>query len=364
MAVRPTAGPVPVSVAAGPEAWASSQELRARPELEVATSPRHATVLVVAGPLPDGDREALDRTHDQLPHPRASVAWDPGTAVGEVVAAVVAADAELRRRPGEASEPDRLPDIDPNPWRGQGPHGQGGEGMMGGTPYGRAMAMTDEDRDGLALDALTVTLGPFLDPLPGGLRLEATLQGDVLTAAALRHPGLAIPAAGGAAAARRGLQWLAHALHVHGLGGHAARAAALAAELGRGADGATRASVEASLARLCRRLGRTGLWWTLAGQGELEGQGDARRRWEEALDGIAAHLSGQRAGRGADPGGGGGGAGRETGRVDPVDPVDPVDLEALGAALVGRTLDQAVVTITSLGLGTLRPVPAAREARR
>lgn len=53
--------------------------------------------------------------------------------------------------------------------------------MMGGTPYGRSMAMTDDDlRDGLALDAYTARLGPFLDGLPDGLQLELTLQGDAV----------------------------------------------------------------------------------------------------------------------------------------------------------------------------------------
>jgi hypothetical protein len=63
--------------------------------------------------------------------------------------------------------------------------------MMGGTPYGRPMAMTDEDgRDGLALDAHTLRVGPFAQMLPPGLRLEATLQGDVVQAVAVVDPPL------------------------------------------------------------------------------------------------------------------------------------------------------------------------------
>src|SRR3546814_18792006 len=62
--------------------------------------------------------------------------------------------------------------------------------MMGGKPYGRPMAMTDEDlRDGLALDAYTACFGPFLSVLPPGLLLELTLQGDVIQSAkVLRAP--------------------------------------------------------------------------------------------------------------------------------------------------------------------------------
>src|SRR3546814_15175993 len=44
------------------------------------------------------------------------------------------------------SEDDLLPDEPPAPWRGKGDHGQGGEGMMGGKPYGRPMAMTEIGR--------------------------------------------------------------------------------------------------------------------------------------------------------------------------------------------------------------------------
>src|SRR3546814_16968041 len=87
------------------------------------------------------------------------------------------------------SEDDLLPDEPPVAWRGKGDHGQGGEGMMGGKPYGRPMAMTAEDlRDGLALDAYTACFGPFLPMLPPGLQLELTLQGDVVQSARVRRP--------------------------------------------------------------------------------------------------------------------------------------------------------------------------------
>lgn len=61
---------------------------------------------------------------------------------------------------------------------------------MGGRPYGRPMAMTDDDlRDGLALDRLELAVGPFFPPFPPGLVLEIALQGDVVqTAAVVRRP--------------------------------------------------------------------------------------------------------------------------------------------------------------------------------
>lgn len=71
-----------------------------------------------------------------------------------------------------------LPDQPPSPWRGEGDHGQGGEGMMGGKPYGRPMAMVGNDPDGLMLGALATSLGPFFPGLPPGLQVKVTLQGE------------------------------------------------------------------------------------------------------------------------------------------------------------------------------------------
>lgn len=96
---------------------------------------------------------------------------------------------------GELDEDDHLPDKPPNAWKGIGPHGQGGKGMMGGTPYGRSMAMTGKDiRDGLQLDRFTARFGPFLPMLPPGLVLEVTLQGDVICDLDVQRPPFAQPA--------------------------------------------------------------------------------------------------------------------------------------------------------------------------
>jgi hypothetical protein len=195
--------PVPLFVAVGEGAEAAVDALCIDPAVRRVTSPRHASVLLVAGTVRPEDREALCRLHDQLPHPRATLRWGP---IG--VDALDALDAsttipasadpipvlgDLYRRLLERhieSEPHLLADRPPVEWRGKGEHGQGGKGMMGGTPYGRPMAMTGDDlRDGLALDAYTVELGPFLSALPAGLVLEVTLQGDVIQrASALRPP--------------------------------------------------------------------------------------------------------------------------------------------------------------------------------
>lgn len=193
--------PVPVFVAIGAYAADRGADLFLADMLLRVASPRHAALLLVAGEIRPEDMDALQRLHDQLPHPRATVYW------GEAPLAPFA-NAERVPWPDDPastllavyrqlltgqlpSESDHLPDEPPFPWRGVGEHGQGGKGMMGGTPYGRPMAMTADDlRDGLSLDAFTITVGPFLPTLPAGLVLELNLQGDVIQQATVTRPPL------------------------------------------------------------------------------------------------------------------------------------------------------------------------------
>ena len=180
---------VPVYACVGPGMLAATERLFLTPALRRAQTPRAAAILLVAGEMPDSAREAMDRVHDQIPPPRASLDWD-GT--GDPIQALRSLWAELVA--GRGSEADRRPDAPPNPWRGKGDHGQGGKGMMGGVPYGRPMAMTaDDPRDGLALDAYTLRLGPFAPMLPPGLVLEVTLQGDMIVSAEVCAPPFAQP---------------------------------------------------------------------------------------------------------------------------------------------------------------------------
>jgi len=179
------AAPVAVFPAVGPGLRSHVEDLALRAEVELVETPRHANVLLVAGTIPAEHREALARVHDQLPNPRATLRWGaeagrdeggPGDPVPRLVA--LGRELLLGERPSEAP---LLADEPPHPWRGRGDHGQGGEGMMGGTPYGRPMAMTGDDlRDGLALDRLEFTIGPFFPHLPPGLVLRLVLQGDVV----------------------------------------------------------------------------------------------------------------------------------------------------------------------------------------
>ncbi|WCO68026.1 hypothetical protein PO878_04720 [Iamia majanohamensis] len=341
MAVTTPGFPVPVFAASAGDAWGEVQELRARPEIRLVPSPRQASVLLVAGAIPSDHAEAVDRVHDQLPHPRATVRWRPRPAglagpevvvdggPDEVVAAIVAVHLTLSEG-GEASEPDRNPDQEPNEWRGVGPNGQGGEGMMGGTPYGRPMAMTGDDRDGLALDQLHLRFGPFLDALPAGLVLDVTLQGDVLQKVSARRSDPTPEEGVDVDPGRQGLRWLAHALHVQGLDALAAQAADLACDRSRGRD------VGVDLRRLRRRIRRSGLLWMLRQTGVVDGDGDAADRWSRRLDAIEAAVG------------------------DAVlDRSPPTAVEDLDELLKGKTLGDAVTTIVSLDLDTAPMVRGA-----
>ena len=187
--------PVGVFVLQGVDAGPTgdAERLRVHPRLRVVDSPRHATVLVVAGALPPELHEPAALVHDALPHPRGTVRWGepadgwdaaldaPVTpADGDVAESVVALHRALigGSRP---SEPPLRSSTTREPWRDVGPYGHGGAGMTGGVPFGRPLAERADDlRDGLKLDVLPVTVGPFFPAFPVGLTLDVTLQGDVV----------------------------------------------------------------------------------------------------------------------------------------------------------------------------------------
>ena len=184
--------PAPVYAAIGPGRQAEVERLLTRPGLNRAKTPRDAAILLVAGDLPSSSLDALNRLHDQLPRPRTTLRWLDGDqeAIAHRITTALRALCD-----GAAGEDDRLPDTPANEWKGIGPHGQGGKGMMGGTPYGRPMAMTGKDvRDGLQLDRYTTRVGPFAPMLPPGLVLEVTLQGDVICEASVQAAPFSQPA--------------------------------------------------------------------------------------------------------------------------------------------------------------------------
>ncbi|MFV1962398.1 MAG: hypothetical protein ACC658_11265 [Acidimicrobiia bacterium] len=183
--------PVAVFPIVGSGARDMVRDLRLRHEVELVPTPRHATVLLVVGRFSPGAIPGLAVVHDQLPVPRATVRWK-GNASDEIssarlvdgdeedlIATLVALNREILADPSR-SEPPILPDVDDVEWRGVGPYGHGGKGMTGGTPYGRPLVERAADRDGMELDQLPVTVGPWVGALPWGLELLVKLQGDVI----------------------------------------------------------------------------------------------------------------------------------------------------------------------------------------
>ncbi|MDX1654272.1 MAG: hypothetical protein R3310_03555, partial [Candidatus Competibacteraceae bacterium] len=167
--------------------------LRTRGPITLGLSPRQADLLVLAGEIPPAWRAEITALFETLPLPRGALwlqpPWD--CPPPDLPLSLTVSPGELNRLDGRILvrrllEPDspaqrpQLPDLPAHPWRGIGPHGQGGEGMMGGHPYGRpmAMAMEADARDHLALDNLPIWLGPFFPGLPSGLQLDLVLQGD------------------------------------------------------------------------------------------------------------------------------------------------------------------------------------------
>jgi Respiratory-chain NADH dehydrogenase, 49 Kd subunit len=299
-------GPVPVFAIAGLGAREAIQDLRLRSELRVLDTPRPASVLLIAGTIPDAFALPIARIHDAMAHPRATILWTgdgewrpalPGAAQPAIVGAdpVAAAVVTYRdlvtgRRP---SEPPILPDVDPVAWRGVGPYGQGGSGMTGGTPYGRPLAELAPDPDGLRLDVLPIAIGPFFPRFPAGLVLDVRFSGDLVLDATVGEPDFGdgdLPVRAGLrpflralsepvsiaelelARARDHLRWLSDALIASGLNALGLRALRLASSTSPGDGTAVR--------RLARALG-----WTQIGRWSTRGVGRISR---DELAGLGA----------------------------------------------------------------------------
>ncbi len=306
--------PIPVFAVAGHGAREAIQDLGLRPEVRLLDTPRPASILLISGSLPDAFAPSLARIHDAMAHPRATILWTgdgewrpalPGVAQPAVVGAdpVGAAVALYRdlvtgRRP---TEPPILPDIDPVAWRGVGPYGQGGSGMTGGTPYGRPMAALAPDPDGLPLDVLPTSVGPFFPRFPAGLVLDVRFSGDLVLDATVADPSFAdgdLPVRAGLrpflralsepvsiaelelARARDHLRWLSDALIASGLTALGLRALRLASSTAPGTGAAVR--------RLARALG-----WTQIGRWSTRGVGRISR---DELSGLGAGPAARAAG--------------------------------------------------------------------
>ena len=116
------AAPAPAFPAIGAGMRAAADDLFLDGRLIRADSIRHARILLVAGL-----------------HPRATLWWksnpvpdfaEPATCDEDDPVAAIEAIHRALIEGARDSEPDILPNEPPNPWRGKGDYGQGGEGMM------------------------------------------------------------------------------------------------------------------------------------------------------------------------------------------------------------------------------------------
>lgn len=218
-------------------------------------------MLLIAGTLTSAAAETIDHVHDQMAGPRVTVGWGhPEPAVVPLTASV-AGDVDgvtstIRQHFHDVligaipPEPPRLADVDPVEWRGVGPYGHGGAGMTGGSPFGRPLALRASSRDGLELDQLPVTIGPWFDGFPPGLALRVFLQGDVAQVVEVTTTDFVTPGPPDVfaralhepmpirdlemARARHHLEWMGDALRMAGVDRLAMRAYRLSAAIGPG----------------------------------------------------------------------------------------------------------------------------------
>lgn len=347
---------VPVFAAPGLGSGFAHLELAADPRVRLVSSPRHATVLVAVGRFPEGLDLAVDRVHDQLPHPRGVVRCSAedldGPGCGAVVDEIVRIHCALLGGTLESS-PDVLDDDPPNAFEGLGDHGQGGEGMMGGVPWGRPMAMTGDDRDGLALDRSAARMGPFLVGLPAGLSVDVVLQGGVVEQAELVLAGPVGSEAGTSADSHRArcrhlLRWVGESCRLGGLEALSIHAAATARRIATGDHRAGEVS------HLTERVRRSGLGRSWKAVGRVDGlDEDARDRLNRRLDEVVDA---------ADQIGGTGHAGTSADRPwMPINVGSPL-VTAIERSLTGMDWSSALVTLCSLDLRLVEAGELAQDA--
>ncbi len=269
-------------------------------------NPADADVLVVAGTMPAHLVSAVDEVWAGLPAPSTRIEVDqPGLAdecLGRARAVLLAGGHALERAPGSHVQggANDMAKMDMAPMD-MGDMDMGDMDMPAGLP----MAERADDRDGLKLDQLHLSLGPLLADWPSGLALHLTLQGDVVQEATAEAVGVGsdgsfwdepwerVRAGGeatvGEAARRRAcshLDSLGRLLAVAGWPDAAVVARLLRDDL---LGGAPRGAVSARFDRLARRVGRSRvLAWMTGGLGGL----DAGRVEAFGVGGPAARTGG------------------------------------------------------------------------
>ena len=313
----------PVFLAAAPGSTACrlsvEAELRRR-GWQRSASPAGARLLAVCGIVGDLDA-AVTEVWEEMPDPKARSDLADPTAVRKTLDGARAQLAEPGHVPpsphprpralgGSGADHGMVHQDGNHDTAHRGDHAghQGmsdhGDDMAGGgameMPAGLAMAERTEDRDGLKLDQLHLTLGPLLSEWPTGLALRVAVQGDVIQQARAETVGgtgdgsfweepserarLGEPVTGGEVARRTAghrLDSLGRLLEVAGWPAAAGSARWLRDDLLGGLPAALAAP---RLGRLVRHVGRSRVLSQMAaglGQGS---DGDVRARYRRWLD--------------------------------------------------------------------------------
>lgn len=218
----------------GAELW---QALSEREDVVLSQSPHDTDLIVLAGEIPSQWQERLRALIETVALPRAVLWLRPpgrlpppeGLAVCRSVTPGQIADLdllELLPALAHTERANRSLTRSPatSPWRGIGPYGQGGQGLVGGVPFGRQLATPAEDADQLALDDVPLLLGPHLPCLPSGLQLALRMQGDRVRLCESVHNAFPLSPLGGEAGDKVGV---ANVPALEALGGRPVALAAL-----------------------------------------------------------------------------------------------------------------------------------------
>jgi hypothetical protein len=171
-----------------------------------AASPAAADILLCCGPVGPQLAGAVDVAWDAMPGPRIRTTLEATEDVDVVLAAAARAltDLSAQRHDVATRAAPALSAREAGPSRDDhedeasdcmgsatmqegGMHMDKDMGMGMELPGGLVMADRVEDRDGLRLEGLHLSLGPLLPAWPAGLQLDVALSGDVLVDVEVRQ---------------------------------------------------------------------------------------------------------------------------------------------------------------------------------
>ncbi len=156
-----------------------------------AESPASADALVVAGDPGEELGRVVEGVWEAMPGPRAKavvrVVEDVGAVLDDVARAFLDGAAQAEDAAGRAAPDLSADEGHEGTDHGDMEHGDMDHGDPDMAPDGIPLAQgSDEDRDGLEMDALQVRMGPVLRHWPPGLVLDVTLHGDLVVGANAR----------------------------------------------------------------------------------------------------------------------------------------------------------------------------------